>query len=139
MVLDLSRLDQEISRLQALKTLLSDPRSAELAREILIGTDGGAVPKPNSSSPAPTGQRTIPFSSDSKVDAVRRALTPMEGEFKVGGVADLARKSMADLTNGDVSRSLKQMAKTGELEIVNSSRGSKGNTFKKGAKFRQVN
>jgi hypothetical protein len=126
-----------------LKRLMSDPETAQLARA-LLSINGSSDAKANKITNAndietwlPPKHRTL-YEDSSQIDAVRRAVSQLDGTFRVSGVADQIRRNGVTLTNGGVSRSLKRMAVTGELVIVKSIRGSSGSIYGKGEKFREV-
>src|SRR5580658_1807406 len=94
MAMNLELVDKEIERLEDLKHLkriLSDPKMAELAEKVFVSQNGSGRPssdvgraqeKPKSQNPR-----------ESEADAVRRAITKMEGELTVSSVADKVRES----------------------------------------------
>jgi hypothetical protein len=126
MTLDLSKIDAEIERLENIRRVMSDPRSAQLIEEMLAGRNG----------------RVEPLKFDAKKPSqsaiVRRCLTSLTGRFTVNTVGEAIRAAGPRIENVAIGRVLIRMAENEELVVVQKGSGTQPNVYEKTETFREM-
>lgn len=135
--MDLSSIDKEIERLQSIKSLLSDPRSAAMVKEFLsqnaLVLDGHAE-----AVPARTAKRKkVSKDRGTQARMIRRAVAEQAEAFDVGVIGNAVRERGLEVNNTQVGRALQRMLKKlGTIKLVQPGVGSAPNRYEKTEKFK---
>jgi hypothetical protein len=129
--MNLSILDEEIQRLQEIRRVMSDPKSAALVKQLFAQQPNGNTERSDGSSKVDTRDDDSDTELTTQIGVIRHAASVATGSFTTSLIGDVVRGAGLDIDNVAVGKVLQRLLKREEIRLVRKGKGNKPNRYEK--------